>query len=182
LRVTLSHPVLALQALGLPQLLERFAAGETIASTDPAVVALHTNATAHRGQLAQAAGVSPGKLATGTLRALLEACGWRLEQAGRIKARGTDRDAYTYRAQRVALPEGVDAKALEAVWLAELTAPIAGAKSSPEGINCRGEKSPTPAPPPPSVPIWRHLQAQAVAIPWPAPPPRHRQEALCAAA
>ena len=117
--------VVALQALGLPQLLERFAAGETIAATDPAVVALHINATAHRGQLAQAAGVSPGKLATGTLRALLEACGWRLEQAGRIKARGTDRDAYTYRAQRVALPEGVDAKDLEAVWLAELTAPVA---------------------------------------------------------
>lgn len=182
LRVTLSHPVFALQALGLPQLLERFAAGETIASTDPAVAALHTNATAHRGQLAQAAGVSPGKLATGTLRALLEACGWQLEQAGRIKGRGTDRDAYTYRAQRVGLPEGVDAKALEAVWLAELTAPISGAKSSPRGINCRGEKSPTPAPPPPPVPIWRHLQARAVAIPWPAPPPRHRQEALCAAA
>ena len=181
LRVTLSHPVLALQALGLPQLLERFAAGETIAATDPAVVALHINATAHRGQLAQAAGVSPGKLATGTLRALLEACGWRLEQAGRIKARGTDRDAYTYRAQRVALPEGVDAKALEAVWLAELTAPIAGAKSSPEGINCRGEKSPTPAPPPPPVPIWRHLQARAVAIPWPSAPPPPRSAPLIAA-
>ena len=141
-----------------------------IAATDPAVLALHVNATAHRGQLAQAAGLSPAALPTGTLRALLQACGWRLEQAGRIKARGTDRDAYTYRAHRLALPLGVDAAALAAAWIAELGAPIAGAKSSPIGILCRGEKSPTPAPTPPPPPIWRHLQARAVAIPWPSPP------------
>jgi hypothetical protein len=33
-------------------------------------------------------------LATGTLRALLLACGWRLERAGLFKSRGADRDAY----------------------------------------------------------------------------------------
>jgi hypothetical protein len=53
-----------------------------IASTDPAVMALHVNATAHRGQLAQAAGLSPAALPTGTLRAVL--AGLRLEAgAGR---------------------------------------------------------------------------------------------------
>ena len=170
LRVAIGQQISAMQALGVPQLLERFAAGETIAANDAAVLALHVNATAHRGQLAQAAGLSPAALPTGTLRALLQACGWRLEQAGRIKARGTDRDAYTYRAHRLALPAGVDAAALAAAWIAELGAPIAGAKSSPIGILCRGEKSPTPAPPPLPPPIWRHLQARTVAIPWPSPP------------
>ena len=168
--MAIGQQISALQALGLPQLLERFAAGDVIAATDPAVLALHVNATAHRGQLAQAAGLSPAALPTGTLRALLQACGWRLEQAGRIKARGTDRDAYTYRAHRLALPAGVDAAALAAAWIAELGAPIAGAKSSPTQILHRGEKSPTPAPPPQPPPIWRHLQARAVAIPWPSPP------------
>jgi hypothetical protein len=183
LRVAIGQQLSALQALGLPQLLERFAAGEVIASTDPAVIDLHTTATTHRAQLAQAAGLSPAALPTGTLRALLAACGWRLEQAGRIKARGTDRDAYTYRAQRLALPAGVDAAALAAAWLAELGGPITGAKSSPMEILCRGEKSPTPAPPPLPSPIWRHLQARAVAIPWPAPPapPRSAAQALAAA-
>ena len=174
LRVAIGQRISALQALGVPQLLERFAAGEVIASTDAAVIALHATATTHRPQLAQAAGLSPAALPAGTLRAVLAACGWRLEQAGRIKARGTDRDAYTYRAHRLALPAGVDAAALAAAWIAELAAPIAGAKSSPMEILCRGEKSPTPAPPPLPPPIWRHLQARAVAIPWPSahPPPR----------
>lgn len=125
--------------------------------------------------------LSCGPLPTGTLRALLAACGWRLEQAGRIKVRGAERDAYTYRAQRLALPDGVEAQALAAVWLAELGAPIAGAKSSPTGILFRGEKSPTPAPPPQPPPIWRHLQARAVVIPWPSPPPPPRSAALIAA-
>ena len=170
LRVAIGQQISALQALGVPQLLERFAAGEVIAATDPAVIALHATATAHRGQLAAAAGLSPAALPTGTLRALLQACGWRLEQAGRIKARGTDRDAYTYRAHRLALPLGVDAAALAAAWIAELGAPIAGAKSSLGRKLSWGEKSPTPAPPPQPPPIWRHLQARAVAIPWPSPP------------
>ncbi|MFM9102279.1 MAG: hypothetical protein ACKOPS_13510, partial [Cyanobium sp.] len=95
LRVALAPEVAALQALGIPALLERFAGGETIAANDPAVIALHTAATAHHGQLLQAAWVSPAALPTGTLRALLAAIGWRLEQAGRIMARGAERDAYT---------------------------------------------------------------------------------------
>lgn len=148
LRVTLGQQVAALQALGVPQLLERFAAGEVIAATDPAVIAMHINATACRGQLIAAVGVSPGKLATGTLRALLAACGWDLQRAGRIKARGGGRDAYCYRAQRFALPEGVDAEALEIAFMAELQAAASGAFSSPTEKSCRGEKSPTPEPRP----------------------------------
>ena len=181
LRVALSPRLAALQALGVPQLLERFAAGEVIASTDAAVIALHTTATAHRPQLAAAAGLSPRKLASGTLRAVLEACGWELLSAGRIKARGDERDAYCYRAQRLELPEGVEAQALAAAWLAELGGPIAGAKTPPIEIPYRGEKSPTPAPPPLPPPIWRRLQARAVAIPWPSAPPPPRSAALAAA-
>jgi hypothetical protein len=147
LRVTTGSKLAALTALGLPALLQRFRAGEVIAANDPAVVALHANATAHRGQLAQAAGFSPAKLASGTLRAFLQACGWQLQGAGRIHSRGADRGVLTYAAVPVALPEGVDAQALQALWLTELQAPAAGAKSPPIGILCRGEKCAT-APPP----------------------------------
>jgi len=173
LRVALAPRLAALQALGVPELLERFAAGETIAATDPAVIAMHATATAHRGQLAAAAGLSPRKLPTGTLRALLQACGWELVSAGRIKARGDGRDAYTYRAERVALPEGVEAQALAARWLADLqdAARKAGAKTPPTDKPCRGEKSPTAPQHPPRPPLWRQLAARAVAIPWLARPP-----------
>lgn len=148
LRVTTGSRLAALAGLGLPALLRRFSAGEVIAATDPAVIALHATATAHRGQLAAAAGLSPAALPTGTLRALLQACGWELLSAGRIKARGAGRDAYRYRAAPIALPAGVDAQALAEVWLVELQAQPAGAKSPPIGILCRGEKSPTASPPP----------------------------------
>ena len=167
LRVALSHRVAALQALQLPQLLERFAAGETIAANDPAVVTLHINATTHRNQLVAAVGVSPGQKGTGTLRALLLACGWVLVKGGRIKARGTDRDAYTYKARPLALPAGVDAAALTGVWSVELVAPIAGAKSSPIDKTYREEKSPTPSP----GTTWFRVQARSVALPWAAGPP-----------
>jgi hypothetical protein len=186
LRVALAPRVAALQALGVPALLERFAGGEVIAATDPAIVALNANATAHRGQLAAAAGVSPAKLATGTLRALLQAIGWRLEKAGRIHARGTDRGAYTYRAQRLALPEGVDAEALAEVWLAQLRQPLAdrpgGAFSSPIEILHRGEKSATSDHGPPRSGRIPWPLAAVVAIPWAAGPPapaRGRPSGFC---
>ncbi len=157
LRVALAPRITALLALGVPALLERFAAGETIAGTDPAVVALHAAATAHRAQLAAAAGVSPGVKATGTLRALLAAVGWRLERAGRINTRGADRDALTYRAQGVALPEGVEAQALAAAWLSELQAPAAtapaGALFAPIENPYREEKCATGTPAPRPCPF-----------------------------
>ncbi|MEB3362011.1 MAG: hypothetical protein VKI42_07810, partial [Synechococcaceae cyanobacterium] len=185
LRVALAPRVAALQALRLPRLLERFAAGETIAATDPAVLELHATATAHRPQLAAAAGLSPRKLPSGTLRALLEACGWELESAGRIKARGAERDALTYRAHRLALPEGLVAEALAAAWLAELQAAAAaapaGALSPPIEDSCRGEKCPTRSPsgPPPPRP---HLRLPPVRlIPWGSAPPPPRSAVLAVA-
>ncbi|MEY3462657.1 MAG: hypothetical protein RLZZ468_435, partial [Cyanobacteriota bacterium] len=149
LRVALAPRVAALQALGMPQLLARFRAGEVIAGTDPAVLALHATATAHRSQLAAAAGVSPGKLPTGTLRALLEAIGWQLLSAGRIWTRGEHRNAMAYRAEPVALPQGADWEGLAAAWLEELAA-VAGAAGSlfaPIDNPCMGRKRATLPPP-----------------------------------
>jgi hypothetical protein len=172
LRVALAPRIAALQTLGVPRLLERFAAGETIPATDPAVLELHATATAHRGQVLTALGISPRKLPTGTLRALLEAIGWKLKQSGRIKARGDDRDAYVYAAQREALPEGVEPQALAAAFLAELREPLAGrkggAKKALTEILCRGEKSPNRPPDPPLLLPLR----PAAAIPWVSGPPR----------
>jgi len=180
LRVTLGPKVAALIALGLPQLLARFSAGEVIAANDPAVLQLHTTATAHRAQLVAATGCSPGKLATGTLRALLQACGWELKRVGRIKARGAGRDALTYRAQLMALPEGVTTEALAAAWLAELQAAAIGALFSPTGNLCRGQKCPTLpdyGPPPPHGPSpW----GRVVPIPWAADLRAHRSVPLAA--
>ncbi|MFN9621721.1 MAG: DUF3854 domain-containing protein, partial [Cyanobacteriota bacterium] len=184
LRVTLAPPVAALQALKLPELLERFSRGEVIAATDPALLELHATATAHRGQLLTALGVSPRKLPSGTLRALLEAIGWRLEQAGRIKARGGNRDAYAYTARREALPEGVDAEALAAAFLAELREPLAGRKGGAkkaltENLS-RGEKSPNRPPDPPPLRLLPWPVAPAVAIPWGSAPPPPRSAFLAA--
>jgi hypothetical protein len=171
-RVALAPRVVALQGLGVPQLLARFGAGEVIASTDPAVIALHTTATTHRQQLAAAARLSPGELPSGTLRALLRAVGWKLKTAGRIKARGSDRDAYTYTAQREALPAGVDAQALAAAWLEALHCPApAGAKNAHTEKPCMGEKSPSPAHAPPPRPVRPWPLAAVVPIPWAAGPP-----------
>lgn len=181
LRVTLGQRIAALQALGLPALLQRFAGGEAIAATDPAVQALHATATAHSGQLAQALGISPGKLATGTLRAFLRAIGWELQRSGRVKARGAHRDALAYTAQPVALPEGINPEALAAVWRAELEAVSRGALSSPTEKIYRAEKCPSP-PPRPAPPRHRPLQlGAAVPVAWFSRPPTARSAPLAAA-
>ncbi|MFN7741557.1 MAG: hypothetical protein ACK5RA_15100, partial [Cyanobacteriota bacterium] len=173
LRVALAPKLAVLQALGVPQLLGRFAAGETIAATDPDLIALHSHAIAHRRELAAATRLSPAAKPTGTLRALLTAVGWKLEPVGRIKARGDERDAYTYRAERVALPAGVDALALAAAWLESLRRPAlpAGAKSPHIEKPYMGEKSPSSAHAPPPRPLLRWPLAAVVSIPWAAGPP-----------
>ncbi len=180
LRVTLGPKVAAMVALGVPQLLARFSAGEVITANDPAVLQLHATATAHRAQLVAATGWSPGKLATGTLRALLQACGWELQRVGRIKTRGAGRDALTYRAQLMALPEGVTAEALATSWLTELQAAATGALFSPIGNLCRGQKCPTlpdHGPPPPHRPSpW----GRVVPIPWAAALRSHQSQPLAA--
>jgi hypothetical protein len=133
-----------------------------------------TTATAYRAHLAAAVGVSPRKLASGTLRALLEAVGWQLVGAGRIKVRAGARDIYSYRAQRVALPSGVCAEALAALWLEQLQQPpMAGAFSPPVLTLYRGEKSPTALPA--LARPWP--LASVIAIPWAAGPPRQPVEA-----
>ncbi|MFN9548364.1 MAG: hypothetical protein ACK6AD_15085, partial [Cyanobacteriota bacterium] len=175
LKVTLAPKVAALQALGIPALLERFAGGDVIAATDPALLALHATATAHHRQLTDTLGVSPGKLPTGTLRSLLRAIGWKLERAGRIHTREEEGEAFacTYSAAPIPLPEGVSWEALTAKWLAELRE--GGAKNDPIEKLHRVEKC-TIAPPHPSPPLLKRWPlAPAVAIPWPSdPPPRPR--------
>jgi hypothetical protein len=153
-------------------LLGRFAAGETIAATDPDLIALHGHAIAHRRELAAATVPSPAAKPTGTLRALLTAVGWKLQKVGRIKARGGERDAYTYRADRVPLPAGVDALALAAAWLEALRRPVlpAGAKSPHIENLVWGKKAPTPPHAPPRPPL-RWPLAAVVSIPWAAGPP-----------
>jgi hypothetical protein len=166
LREALAPKVAALQALGLPRLLERFAGGELISAADPALVALHATATAHRRELAAALGVSPGKLPTGTLRNLLRAIGWKLQSAGRIHTRGDDRGVCTYTAAPIALPEGVSGEALTAKWLEELRE--GGAKNHPTENPYRVKKCATA--PPPLLKRWP--LAPAAAVPWPSGPPR----------
>jgi hypothetical protein len=167
LKETIAPTIAALQALGLPELLERFSKGETIAATDPALLALHANATTHHRHLKTAVGISPGKLPTGTLKNLLHAVGWELQRVGRIKARKEgDRDAYIYKAERVALPNGVDPEALAALWLAELRE--GGAKNNPIKKTHRVKKSPNTSP----AFLQRWPLAPVVAIPWPSGPPR----------
>ncbi|MFN7677882.1 MAG: hypothetical protein ACK5QW_04710, partial [Cyanobacteriota bacterium] len=177
---TLAPKVAVLQALGIPALLERFAKGETIAATDPALQALHATATAHRHQLKASLKVSPGELPTGTLRKLLRAIGWELDQVGRIKAR-TDggRDVYTYTAEREALPQEVDPEVLAGLWLAELRS--GGAKTDPIQTFHRVEKSPNHPPRPLASPLRRWPLAPAVVIPWPSGPPRTRSRGFAPA-
>jgi hypothetical protein len=134
----------ALRSLGLPALLKRLGQGETIRATDPAVLRLHATATAHKRQLIAATGISPGKKASGTLRALLTACGWTLKSNGRVKARGTDRDAYLYKAAPLPVPAGVDKTQLQAGFLAELKAANAGAKNPPIENPIGAKKAPPP--------------------------------------
>jgi hypothetical protein len=144
LRVTLGAKLTALRSLGLPALLKRLGQGETIRATDPAVLRLHATATAHKRQLIAATGISPGKKASGTLRALLNACGWTLKSNGRVNSRGTDRDAYLYEAAPMPVPDGVDKIQLQAAFLAELKATSAGAKNAPIEKPIGTKKAPPP--------------------------------------
>jgi hypothetical protein len=144
LRVTLGAKLTALRSLGLPALLKRLGQGETIRATDPAVLRLHATATAHKRQLIAATGISPGKKASGTLRALLNACGWALKSNGRVNSRGTDRDAYLYEAAPMPVPDGVDKIQLQAAFLAELKATSAGAKNAPIEKPIGTKKAPPP--------------------------------------
>jgi hypothetical protein len=178
LKVALAQRIAAYVALGLPQLLERFAAGEVIAANDPQLLELHTNACAHAGQLVATLGLSPGAYATGTARELLAAVGWKLNTAGRIKQRNGGRDVYTYTAAPLQLPQGLSWENLAAVFMAELQAGIAGAKNPHTENPAMAEKSPTIAAAPRPSPLWARVVAQTRPIargfgtPRTGPPPR----------
>lgn len=168
LGVSTGAKLMVLQFLGLPALLKRLGQGETIRATDPAVLRLHATATAHKRLLFAATGISPGKKATGTLRALLNVCGWILKSNGRVKTRGADRGVYLYEAAPMPVPDGVDKTRLEAAFLAEfkaelkatgvdktqleaaflaeLKAAIAGAKNPPIEKPIGAKKEPPPKP------------------------------------
>ncbi len=181
LKVALAQRIAAYVALGLPQLLERFARGEVIRADDPQLTELHTNACAHGGQLVAQLGLSPGAYATGTARELLGAVGWKLSTAGRLKQRNGDRDLYTYTAAPLQLPQGLSWERLAAVFMAELEAGIAGAKNPHTENPAMAEKSPTIAAAPRPSPVWAQVVAHTRPIargfgtPRTGPPPRSRR-------
>jgi hypothetical protein len=159
LKVALAQRIAAYVALGLPQLLERFAAGETIAANDPQLMDLHSSACAHGGQLVATLGISPGAYASGTARELLAAVGWKLNTAGRLKGRNGDRDVYTYTAAPLQLPQGLSWENLAAVFMAELVAGTAGAKNPHTDNPAMAEKSPSLSAAPPPSDRWRRVVA-----------------------
>lgn len=119
-RELLGHKITASDALGLPAWLTR---GDWFGADDAELLKLHATAEAHRSDLTQTLGVSPGKRATTTLRALLRACGHRLE--ARRTGRGKDR-AWEYRISPEPLPAGASEPRLQLAWMAQLADPGGG--------------------------------------------------------
>jgi hypothetical protein len=114
-RELLTHKIAAADALGLPGWLRR---REWISSDDAQLQQLHLTATAHAGSMAANLGIGPGKRASGTLRALLRLCGFRLESR---RARcGNGRRGWQYRITPELLPVGADLERLAAAWTDQL--------------------------------------------------------------
>jgi ribonuclease HI len=114
-RELLGHKIAAADALGLPKWLCR---RDWISSDDQQLQQLHTTATAHAGSMAANLGIPPGKRASGTLRALLRLCGFRLESR---RARcGNGRRGWQYRITPEPLPHGVNLQQLAAAWADQL--------------------------------------------------------------
>jgi hypothetical protein len=115
-RELLTHKIAAADALGLPTWLRR---REWFDADDQQLLQLHTTATAHAGSMAANLGIGPGKRASGTLRALLRLCGFRLESR---RARcGNGRRSWQYRITPEQLPVGADLQRLAAAWTDQLT-------------------------------------------------------------
>lgn len=115
-RELLTHKISAADALGLPAWLRR---REWFNSDDAQLLQLGTTATAHAGSMAANLGINPGKRASGTLRALLRLCGFRLE-ARRARC-GNGRRGWQYRITPELLPVGADLERLAAAWVDQLT-------------------------------------------------------------
>jgi hypothetical protein len=108
----------ALTALGLPGWLERANTREWFAADDSSLMELQAIASAHGADLQQVLGVTPGKRAITTLRALLRLTGHRLE-AKRSRKAG-DR-AWRYRVVAEAIPAGAAADQLVRAWTDQLS-------------------------------------------------------------
>ena len=119
-RELLGHKITAADALGLPAWLSR---REWFSADDPELLRLQATAEAHRSDLTQALGVTPGKRATTTLRALLRACDHRLES--RRTGRGKGR-VWEYRISPEPLPAGASEPKLQLAWMAQLADPGGG--------------------------------------------------------
>jgi hypothetical protein len=102
---------------------------------------------ANAAHLKTATGIRPAAKATGTLRSLLRACGWKLQAQGQVMERGADRNVYVYRAMPEKSPLKTDR--LAEAFLAELSV---GFKSAPIQEMYMGKKEATEAPPKPDRP------------------------------
>lgn len=120
-RELLGHRIAAADALALPAWLERAQTGEWFAADDPALLRLHTTATAYRGDTIAALGIGPSARPSGTLRAVLRLIGCRLE--ARRSRCGNGRRGWSYRVVMEALPAGVSRADLEAAWRLQLANP-----------------------------------------------------------
>ncbi len=117
-RELLGHKVAAADALGLPSWLNR---REWFSASDARLLELQAIATAHGSTMTTALGISPGKRATGTLRALLRLAGYRLEARRQRTGNGTRE--WSYRVLPEDLPSGVAVQQLEAAWADQLRNP-----------------------------------------------------------
>jgi len=104
-----------LTTLGLPAWLTR---DEWFTAADCQLVELQATAIAHGADLQQVLGVTPGKNAITTLRALLRLTGHRLET--KRSRKGGDR-AWRYRVVAEALPVGANAAQLVVAWTDQLS-------------------------------------------------------------
>ena len=120
-RETIGPKVTATDALGLAGWLERGERGEWFTATDAQLLELQTTATAHGASLRQVLGVSPGRRAVTTLRALLALAGHRLESK---RSREDGKRAWRYRVVPEALPEGADPDRLGMAWREQLSHPL----------------------------------------------------------
>ncbi|MEB3275837.1 MAG: DUF3854 domain-containing protein [Cyanobacteriota bacterium] len=119
-RELLGHKLAAADALGLPSWLNR---REWFSAADAHLLELQAIATAHAGTMAAALGITAGKRASGTLRALLRLAGCRLEARRRRNTNG-DREWF-YRVAPEPLPVGANQHQLEAAWTDQLCNPAA---------------------------------------------------------
>ena len=144
-RELLGHRIAAADALRLPGWLERAEGGEWFTAADPRLqklqeqlagrprpdegetleqeaqrLAFNARAAIDRAAVVAALGVTPGKRATTTLRALLALAGFELEPK---RTRGPDGQLWRYRVRPTSLPDGADRQRLEAAWRDQLADP-----------------------------------------------------------